>query len=583
MKPKIGKVFMPKLPTHTLTWSAQSKSYALVARDHAPRVMVPGDEETWVAWLTTHSSFSFHGQSGHLSVLKESRKRGAGYWYAYHTVEQQTRKRYLGPSGTLTFARLEEAAQDLSSEPAPPSHSQAKNVLSSSRAGVLLSSKLSPPRLPNTLVERACLFTELDAVGSHSLTLVSASAGSGKTTLLSAWMAAEVSPAVSRSRAGRATPAFSWLSLEELDNDPIRFWASAIAALRAGLSSVGQTALAMLHAPEAPPLSAMLTTLLHEIEQVQRELILILDDYHVISDQTIHTSMRFVLDHLPANLHLVLATRTDPELPLSRWRAHGHLLEIRDITLRFTQEEASTFLREGMKLPLSDEVVRALHMRTEGWIAGMQLAALSLSKREDPLSFVKEFAGSHRFVLDFVQQEILAHLPDTLRDFVLQTAILPHMNAALCQAVTALPAERTCQEMLVWLERANLFVVPLDNERQWYRYHDLFREALLAQVRTNQPEQLPALHLRAAHWYESAGELREAMAHALAAHDYPYAASLLEEECRRTHGGVWLSREGRTVLNWMLALPDTLLCSYTRLALDAALSFFYASPSYGAP
>ena len=569
MKPKVGKESMPKPPTHTLIWSAQSKTYALVTPDHPPQEMVPGNEEAWVAWLTTHSSFSFYGQSGSLSVLKESRKRGAGYWYAYHTKESQTRKRYLGRSALLTLARLEEVAQDLGSEPTSTPLAQAKYEPSSEQQGVLLSSKLSPPRLPNSLVERARLLTELDAVCSHSLTLVSASAGSGKTTLLSAWATASSSRQEERRRTTGGEPACAWLSLDMLDNDTNRFWVSVIAALRTSLPKLGETALALLHSPQPPSLSTILTNLLNEIVQAGRELILILDDYHVIEDEAIHDSLLFLLDHLPGSLHLVLATRTDPELPLSRFRVRGQLLEIRSSDLRFTQQEATSFLVQRMGLPLAEEDVAILSERTEGWIAGLQLAALSLRKRQDLAAWVSDFAGSHRFVLDYVQQDILARLPLPLQDFLLQTSILTRMHATLCQAITAQSSREVCQQMLEEMERANLFVVPLDEQRQWYRYHDLFREALRARLHASQPELVPFLHIRAARWYETQGEWREAIAHALAAPDYPYAASLIEQAAPH----FWLSGQARTIHTWVLALPDPVLRAYTRLALNAALRF----------
>ena len=438
--------------------------------------------------------------------------------------------------------------------------------------GALLSTKLSPPRPPISLVERSRLLRELDAARSHPLTLISSSAGSGKTTLLSAWVAAFCKPNASGERAQsaerrQAEQAVTWLSLDALDNDPIRFWASVIAALRTCLPKIGQTALDLLHSPQSPPLSTILTALLNELVQGSGDIILILDDYHVIEDQAIHDGLLFLLDHLPESMHLVLATRTDPALPLSRLRVRGQMIEIRSSDLRFTQEEAASFLLQSMGLPLSEEDVATLQHRTEGWIAGLQLAALSLRKQQDLSGWVSDFAGSYRYLLDYVQQDILARLPVPLQDFLLQTSILTRMNAALCQAVTAAPGEPASQEMLEALERANLFVVLLDEQRQWYRYHDLFREALCARLRAAQPELVPLLHQRATRWYESQGEWREAIAHALAAPDYPLAASLMEQAAPH----FWLSGEANTVHTWVLALPDAVLRAHTRLALDAAL------------
>jgi LuxR family maltose regulon positive regulatory protein len=559
----LGKESMPKPATHTLLWSAQSKTYALLSADSPPQSLMPGNEEAWLAWLTTHSSFSFQGQYGHLSVLKEARPRGGGYWYAYHTVDQQTRKRYLGRSAMVTLARLEQVAQELSGSHSPVPLAQTSPGSSLEQRGALLSSRLSPPRQPISLVERSRLLEELDAVHTHPLTLVSASAGSGKTTLLSAWAAS------SRQGEKQQAVGLAWLSLEALDNHPLRFWASVIAALRTSVPGVGETALTMLHSQEAPPLSTILTNLLNELGQVRQELILILDDYHVIEDQIIQETMLFLTDHLPSTLHLILATRTDPELPLSRFRVRGQMVEIRSSDLRFTQEEATSFLLQHMGLPLSQEDVATLQHRTEGWIAGLQLAALSLRKQQNISDWVSDFAGSYRYLLDYVEQDILAWLPVPLQDFLLQTSIVTRMNAALCQAITAGPSLQASQQMLEELERANLFVVPLDEQRKWYRYHDLFREALHTRLHALQPELVPLLHQRAARWYETQGEWREAIAHALAAPDYPLAASLMEQAAP----AFWLNGEASTVHNWVLALPDPALHAHPRLALDAALRF----------
>src|SRR2546421_9493657 len=229
----------------------------------------------------------------------------------------------------------------------------------------------------------------------------------------------------------------SWLSLDGMDNDPLRFWGACIAALQTCLPAIGQVAFALLHTQEAPPLSTILSMLLNELREERKALILILDDYHAIENQAISESMLFFLDHLPSNLHLVFATRADPELPLARWRVRGQLLEIRDRDLRFSREEAASFLRQVLEHPLSEEEIAILQRHTEGWIAGLQLAALSLSRREDVSAFVKDFGGSHRFVLDYVQQEILAGLPVVFFNDTATTEIYTRMNAAACQAVMA--------------------------------------------------------------------------------------------------------------------------------------------------
>ncbi len=417
---------MPRASQYALLWSEEHQQYELHIRGQLHQRFHPGEREAFSRWLSEQTSFAFAGQAGWLSVIKEARSAGTGYWYAYRTQERQTRKRYLGPTAKVTFARLEEAASGFT-----PTNASKKLALStaSQQKTMFLSIKLFPPRVPNVLVERPRLLHDLDAICTCPLTLVSASAGSGKTTLLATWIAlsshtfAQISQ-TDGSEGDGSNLAVAWLSLDGMDNDPLRFWVSCIAALQTCLPGIGQEASALLHAQEAPPLSTILTMLLNELREERKELILILDDYHVIEQQAISESMLFFLDHLPSNLHLVLATRADPELPIARWRVRGQLIEIRDRDLRFSREEAASFLRQATGYPLSEEDIGILQSHTEGWIAGLQLAALSLSKREDVSAFVKDFGGSHRFVLDYVQQDILAGLPAALQHFLLQTSIL---------------------------------------------------------------------------------------------------------------------------------------------------------------
>lgn len=425
-----------------------------------------------------------------------------------------------------------------------------------------LATKFASPQLPLTLVQRARLFADLDAGSNHRLVLLSASAGSGKSTLLAAWAV----------RAREQGKALAWLSLDTLDNDPARFWAMLIAALRTCLLSVGETAARLLHHPQPAPIMVVLTSLINELVETDSEIILVLDDYHAIEDQAIHEGMTFLLDHLPAKLRLILASRIDPDLPLARWRTRGQMLEIRDSDLQFTSGEASHFLTRMLGTSLPAEEVNLLHQRTEGWIAGIQLATLALRRREDHAAFLQAFTGSHRYLMDYVQQEILKHLPEPLHQFLLQIAVLPRMNADLCQAVTG---ESASQEFLETLERNNLFLIPLDEERRWYRLHDLFREVLLARLQATQPEQVPVLRQRAASFHEARGEMREAVAYVLAARDFSYAASLMEQSVEE----IWLRGETQTLYRWMSALPDVVLRAHARLALTASLYLLNSSSS----
>ena len=557
---------MPKPSQYALVWSHASQHYELHTQGQLIQCFREGEEATFSRWLDAPTSFAFVGQNGRLSVLKEARPRGSGYWYAYQKQGRQTRKRYLGRSNQVTFARLELVAHILTNRPERSSFAPEPGTPSSEAQGMLLSSKLTPPRLPHALVERTRLLADLAAIGSYPFTLVSAAAGSGKTTLLATWVAFQKAQANS-GRAQGADQAVAWLSLEELDDDPIRFWDLVIAALRQCRPTLGVTALVLLHSPQSLPLSTVLTALLHDVERNTQDLILILDDYHVISDQAICDSMSFLLNHVPSTLHVVLVGRADPDLPLPRFRVRGHLLEIRDQELRFTLKEATSFLRSAMGLPLSENDVATLFQRTEGWIAGLQLAALSLRKQQDPSAYIQDFAGTHRYVLDYVQQDILAPLPQPLQEFLLHTAILSRMNAALCQAVTAATTESECQQMLQTLERANLFLVPLDEERHTYRLHDLFREALLATLHTTQPEMEPVLHRRAARFYEAQGQWHEAIAHALAAADYSTAVRLMEQTVEQ----FWLRGEAATMARWVPALPEQTVREHAPLLLTTAL------------
>jgi LuxR family transcriptional regulator, maltose regulon positive regulatory protein len=409
-----------------------------------------------------------------------------------------------------------------------------------------------------SLLRREHLLAQLDQSYQVPLTLLSASAGFGKTTLLACW-------------ARQSTSRVAWLSLDSLDNDPLRFWTAVIAALRTCEPSVGEAAFALLQAPQPPALSAILTELLNDLAAYSKDMALILDDYHVVEDQTIHSSFVFLLEHLPTPFHVLLSSRIDPPLALSRWRARGQMIEIRDSDLRLNEVETASFLRRTMGLQLEKDHVLQLQSRTEGWIAGLQLAALSLSRRADPAAWISTFSGSHRFILDYVQEEILTRQPPAHQQFLLQTAVLTRLTASLCQAVTGEPAS---QGILETLERANLFLVPLDEERQWYRFHALFREALLARLQITQSEQVALLHRRAASWYKAQGLLDEAIAHALSAEDFVFAADLIE---RFINPQSWRN-EYQTLRGWLARLPKELLRVRPELSFMYAQAMIFTSP-----
>ena len=374
------------------------------------------------------------------------------------------------------------------------------------------------------------------------LTLVAAPAGFGKTTLLAEWGAAT-------SAQGRP---ITWLSLDQSDNDPAFFWAYFIAALQKIQPGVGERALTMLQAPQPSPIKSTLATLMNEINAIGDDFALILDDYHVIEAQPIHSAIAFLLDHLPAQMHLIITSRSDPPWPLARLRSRGELTELRIADLRFTPDEVAIFLNQVMGLTITSANVAALEQRTEGWIAGLQLAALSMQGRENTAEFVAAFSGNDRYIMDYLVEEVLQCQPAHVRNFLLQTAMLNRLSGTLCNAVTG---QRSSQEILESLERDNLFVVPLDNKRQWYRYHHLFADVLLARAKAIHPERIPILHRHASEWYEQNSSPADAIYHALAAEDCERAASLIE----LTWPAMRRTRQEATVLSWVQALPDTLI------------------------
>ena len=405
-------------------------------------------------------------------------------------------------------------------------------------AGPLLETKLHIPRWRRSLVARPRLSERLSRGAESALTLVSAPAGFGKTTLLAEWLA--VAAAGERSVA--------WLSLDQRDNDPALFWTYVVAALNTGVPGVGSGALSVLQPPQ-PPNEAGLVALLNDLDAISNDVVLVLDDYHVIDARDVQDGMAFLLEHLPPQIHLVIASRIDPPLPLARLRGRGELAEIRAADLRFTPGEAAAYLNEVMGLVLTAADVAALEGRTEGWIAALQLAALSMQGREDVTAFIDGFAGDDRYIVDYLAEEVLQRQPEHVQHFLLQTSILDRLSGPLCDAVTGQDGGKA---KLAALERGNLFLVPLDDRRQWYRYHQLFADVLHARLRDEQPDDVPDLHRRASGWHEQNGEPSEAIRHALAAEDFGRAADLIElaiPAMRR-------SRQEAAVLGWLELLPD---------------------------
>jgi LuxR family maltose regulon positive regulatory protein len=404
----------------------------------------------------------------------------------------------------------------------------------------LLDTKLYAPRRPTGLVSRPHLTDRVERGSQSRLTLVSAPAGFGKSTLLAEWLG------VAAKGSGTA-----WLSLDPGDNQPVTFWTHVIAALRTVAPTVGAKALTLLESPDLS-IEAVLAPLLNELNALPDDLVLVLDDYHAIESPEIQVGMAFLLDHLPAQVHLVIATRADPALPLARLRARGDLIEIRAVDLRFTPDEASAFLNGVMTLGLTEQDVAALEGRTEGWIAAIQLAGLSMQGRDDIAGFIARFAGDDRYIVDYLVEEVLQRLPEPVRTFLLETSILSRLNGPLSDAVTGKGGGKA---MLEALERQNLLLVPLDDRREWYRYHHLFADVLQARLRDERPNHVAELHRRATEWYEQEGERSEAIRHAMAGKDFARAADLVELAMPATGR----DRQEATLRRWLEALPDDLI------------------------
>jgi LuxR family maltose regulon positive regulatory protein len=414
----------------------------------------------------------------------------------------------------------------------------------------LLATKLHLPRTRPGFVARPRLVDRLAPAHGGELTLVCAPAGFGKTALVADWARSSRRPV-------------AWLSLDEGDNDPARFWRHVAAALDRVRPLDAEGVAALLGGLESTSFEAVVTAMVNQLAGVTEELVLVLDDYHLIQAPPIHASLGFLIDHLPAQLRLVVASRADPPLPLARLRARGQLVELRERDLRFTPTEAAALLRTAVGPDLPEAAVAVLADRTEGWVAGLQLAALSLQGHADMDAFVQSFSGSHRYVLDYLAEEVLDRQPQQLRAFLLETSVLERLSGSLCAAVTG---RADSQRLLEQIERANLFLVPLDEVRGWWRYHHLFADLLRARLVQEHPDRVTELHRAAAAWSEPRGLVDDAIRHALAAGDATWAARLIEQHFDALVG----RREDATLRRWLEALPAELVSTRPRLCLAQA-------------
>ncbi len=441
--------------------------------------------------------------------------------------------------------------------------SKSKNNLSTSEASQysLLSTKLYIPQLRPNLVPRQRLIKRLNEETKVELTLISAPAGFGKTTLLSEWIHQNKKPV-------------AWISLDKGDSDPVHFLNYLIAALQTIESSIGKAALTVLQSPQPPPVESVLTNLINEITAIPKDFILVLDDYHLIETKQIHNIIEFLLDHLPQQMQLVIASRADPPLPMARLRGRNQLSEFRASDLSFTTNETTEFFNRVMTLGLSMDDITMLESRTEGWIAGLQLAALSIQGRKDIPAFIKAFSGDDRHIVDYLAEEVFNRQPEHVRNFLLQTSVLNRLSGSLCDAVTG---QKNSQQILSELDKDNLFIVPLDNKRHWYRYHQLFSDLLKLRLHGKQSDLELELHRRASEWYEHNGQGDDAIEHSLAAYDFKRAAHLIKDIAET----VWQSGNHTKLMRWLEALPDEQMASIPDLCIFHAWDLL-ASGQHGA-
>jgi LuxR family transcriptional regulator, maltose regulon positive regulatory protein len=428
----------------------------------------------------------------------------------------------------------------------------------------LLSTKLAPPRSHPSLVSRGPLLARLDEGLEHKLTLLSAPAGFGKTTLVSEWIAA-------RSER-KDQPPVAWVSLDAGDNDPVRFWRYVITACQVLDTAAGESALALLRTARRLPFETVLTTLINDLAQLGHKGVLVLEDYHVITSPQIHEVMAYFIDHLPEMLNMLILTRSDPPLPLARLRAHNDLYELHAADLRFSLEETQTFLGQALPFPLTLEAITRLEARTEGWVAGLRLLTLALQGRKDPRELEQmlvTFTGSHRHILEYLVADVLSSQPEALQEFLLQTVFLNRLTGSLCDSITG---RNDSERMLEQLEHANLFLIPLDDAGQWYRYHALFAEAMQQEARRRLGQDyLRSLYDKASRWYEEHGLLAEAVEVALSARDFARAAALIEHFI----GPRSINSELHTLSRWIAQLPVEVLQSHPVLSMAYAIALLF--------
>ncbi|GCE15260.1 LuxR C-terminal-related transcriptional regulator [Tengunoibacter tsumagoiensis] len=619
---------MPRRTTYRIIWSEELQRYTMTGGAIAEEIPQPTSSE-WVPWLCSIRSFSFVSRTGiHYTARQEKLQRGSTYWYGYRSHEDKTIKRYIGKTIDLSIRRLEEVAAQLTGEnrPAPPVPQSTNNGKQSNALTIrhtpipsswqkdhadeplilqrmpLLISKLHPPHLPSTLIARPDVLALLDAGMAYKLTLLATPAGFGKTTTVSQWVTERQTHATTTlSQLSGETTAHSththtaWVSLDEGDNDPVRFWRYIIAACQSFHADLGRSALALLFSELEPPFELpsqemMLTLLLNDITHFIKNGLLILDDYHVITEPRIHAMMIFFIDHLPTSLHILLLTRSEPPLPLIRWRSRGELQDIHTADLRFSPAETTAFLQQSLSprqiTTLSDDAIGDFARGMEGWAAGLRLLQLTLpgqpphSELEHQLALLSGSSESrlnatlpmHPRIVEYFITEVLNAQPEVVQHFLLQTSMLSRLTGSLCDTVTG---QQDCAMLLERIERAGLFLEALEGANQaepWYRYHALFAEAMRKEARTRLgAEQIRTLAQAASQWYEHHGLFAEAVDAALSAQELERAAFLIGRICTTTS-----FYEMHTLLHWLSQIPETILEHHPELYFYEALALLFA-------
>ncbi|GHO46501.1 LuxR C-terminal-related transcriptional regulator [Ktedonospora formicarum] len=573
---------MPRRAPYLLRWSSQTQTYEVSKGDSVVlSELVPGSSN-WFVWLDEIGSFAFYSQHGlHCTVRKESVQQSGAYWYAYRSLKQKTVKHYVGRTSDLTLQRLEEiaarfiGAQEGLFVDVDRNKTRAKEERGSSiekskvKFMPLLESKLHPPRVPPALVERPQLYSRLDVWRDYTLTLLCASAGFGKTTLVSHWLTKH-----------QSSMDVAWVSLDSNDNDPICFWRYVLTACQKWDSSLNQHTLSLLPVTTYPALQQLtletvLISFLNQINHQTEHRLLVLEDYHLIDDPRIHEMLTFFISRLPAKLHIILMTRHEAPLSLTRLRANGGINDIQADDLRFSHDEMLAFLQQTVDTPLPDEALERLSVHLEGWPAGLRLLSLSLQgKRTAPQieQVLANFRGGHRLIRDYFVAEVLHAQSGQLQDFLLRTSVLTRLNPSLCEAITGCSDSTVLLESL---ERRNLFLEAFEGSGEWYRYHALFAEAMQqeARLRLGEDEWHSLLRV-ASHWFEEHSLLTEAIEASFKAEDYNRAAFLIELQIDTTR--FHDVQEHQTIQRWLKQLPEGILRQSARLCFSYAVVLMFS-------